>query len=53
MDKGVHSFPEDISRKVYLIMRLEFEHAHYDVEVHHVCHYATEIPIYIQGVSEK
>ena len=30
-----------ISRKVYVIARLEFELAYHDVEIQHVCHDAT------------
>ena len=33
MDKGVHTFPKDISPKVHVIVRLEFKLAYYDSAV--------------------
>ena len=43
-DKGVHTFPENISPKVNIIMQLEFKLAYFNVAVQHVSHYTTTTP---------
>ena len=40
-NKEVHTFPKDISPKMNVIERLEFELSYYDAAVHHVSHYTT------------
>ena len=37
-DKGLHTYPKDISAKVNVLARLEFELAYYDVAVQCVYH---------------
>ena len=39
-DKGVYTFPKDISPKVNVITSLEFELANYDFAVKYFNHYA-------------
>ena len=39
-DKEVHTFPSDISPKVNVIARLEFEHTNCDSVVQHLNHYS-------------
>ena len=43
-DKGVHTFPKGICPKVNLLVRLEYELAYYDSEVHRFNHYTTRTP---------
>ena len=44
-DKGVHTFPKDISLKGNVIVELEFELANYDVLVQHFSHCTTKTPL--------
>ena len=54
-DEGVHTIPKDISSKVNIIARPEFELAYYDVTIQHVSHYAMErrtpFPLYVHSQS--
>ena len=43
-DKGVHTFPKDISPKMNVIAWLEFELIYFEVAVQHFNHYATGTP---------
>ena len=44
---GVHTFPKDISLKMNVIVRLEFELAYNNVAVQHIYHYTLGIlPLY-------
>ena len=43
----VDNFPEGISSKVNVTLRLEFELAHLEAAVQHCSHYVSGIPLYI------
>ena len=43
-DKGVHTFPNGICRKVNIIARLEYEVVYYDLVVHRFNQYTTRHP---------
>ena len=44
MDKGFHAFSEYTSPKLNVIVWLEIEHAHFEVTVQYVFHYALGAP---------
>ena len=45
-DKGIHTFPRGIYRKVNAVEYLEFEFVYYAVKVQHISCYTTEPPFY-------
>ena len=44
-DKEIHAFPKNITPKVNVTARLEFEHANYNVAVQYASYCATRTPL--------
>ena len=48
--RGGHTFPKGICLKVKVIVRLEFEIAYHDSEVHRFNHYTTGTPHFVDNI---